>query len=122
MAVAMAVATAFLSASVMAEPFAYISNQLADSVSIIDTKKGTVVDTIAVAGKPAGVAVAPDGNRIYVSAPEARGFAVLDAVNRRVISEVAVGDGALGIATAPDEKKMVGAKVRRDKTGVNKVI
>jgi YVTN family beta-propeller protein len=87
LAVAMAVATACLSAQLAAEPFAYISNQLADSVSVIDTETGAVVDTIAVAGKPAGVAVASGSNRIYVSAPEAKGFAVLDAVDRRVISK-----------------------------------
>ncbi|HEY5140222.1 MAG TPA: YncE family protein, partial [Methylococcales bacterium] len=69
--VAIAVATAFFSMPLPAAPFAYISNQLDDSVSIIDTGQGKVVDTIRVAGKPAGVAVAPAGDKVYISTPEA---------------------------------------------------
>ena len=56
--VAVTVATTFFTASLAASPFAYITNQLDDSISIIDTEQGKVVDTISVPGKPAGVAVA----------------------------------------------------------------
>ncbi len=121
-AVAIFIATAFLSTPLAAQPFAYkdvgkgrelgaasfayISNQLDDSVSVIDTATGSVVDTIAVPGKPAGIAVAPDGNKVYVSTPEAKGFAVVDTKKREVIAKVAVNDGTLGIAVAPDGKRI----------------
>ena len=58
---AVVLAAACFSSTLFAAPLAYISNQLSDSVSIIDTGVGEVVATIAVPGKPAGVAVAPDG-------------------------------------------------------------
>jgi len=75
-------------------------------VSVIDTATGSVIDTIAVAGKPAGVAVAPDGSKIYVSTPEAKGFAVVDTKKREVIAKVTINDGALGIAVGPDGKRI----------------
>ncbi|MGZ8911284.1 MAG: YncE family protein, partial [Methylococcaceae bacterium] len=105
-AVAIFVATAFLSAPLAAQPTAYISNQLDDSVSVIDTATGSVVETIAVPGKPAGIAVAPDGNKVYVSTPEAKGFAVVDTKKHEVIAKVTVNDGTLGITVAPDGKRI----------------
>ncbi len=72
--VAIAVATTFFSYPLAAAPFAYITNQLDDSVSIIDTEQGKVVDTITVHGKPAGVAVSPAGDKVYISTPEAKGI------------------------------------------------
>ena len=47
--VAIAVATTFFTAPLAAAPFAYITNQLDDSVSVIDTEQGKVVDTISCA-------------------------------------------------------------------------
>ena len=96
-AVATTLATAFLSVPLAAEPFAYISNQLGDSVSVIDTKTRQVVDTIAVPGKPAGVAVSADGNTVYISTPEAKGIAVIDAKTHKLIRQVPVSNGSLGI-------------------------
>ena len=75
---AMGVAAVFISHPVSARPFAYITNQLGDSVSVIDANTNTVQDSIPVKGKPAGVAVSRDGKRFYVSTPEARGVAVID--------------------------------------------
>ena len=85
-----------------AAPFAYISNQLADTVSVIDTLSGKVVDSIPVPGKPAGIALSPGGIRIYVSTPEAKGFSVIDAHRGKVIAKVEAGEGSLGIAASPD--------------------
>ena len=99
---AMALAATFLSSELSAQPFAYISNQLGDSVSIIDTATAKVVDTVKVAGKPAGVAISPDGKKVYISTPEAHGFSVIDADKRAVIKTVKLGEGALGIAASPD--------------------
>ena len=94
--VAMLIATTFFVGPLAAAPFAYISNQLGNSVSIIDTELGKVVDTISVQGKPAGVAVAPAGDKVYISTPEAKGFAVLDVKTRTIIAEVPVSEGACG--------------------------
>lgn len=103
---AITIATAFFTAPLTSTPYAYNSNQLDNSVSIIDAGQGKVVDTVKVQGKPAGIAVAPAGDKIYVSTPEAKGFAVIDVKKREVIAKVAVSDGALGIAIGTDGKRI----------------
>ena len=95
---AIPIAALLFTAASFAEPLAYITNQLGDSVSVIDTAAGNVIDTVAVYGKPAGVAVAPDGRRVYVSTPEAKGIAVLDTRSNKVVANISVSSGSLGIA------------------------
>ncbi|MDD1612760.1 MAG: beta-propeller fold lactonase family protein, partial [Methylococcaceae bacterium] len=70
-------ATSLLPMAATAAPFAYISNQLADTVAIVDMQAAKVVETLSVEGKPAGVAVSPDGRRVYVSTPESGAVAVI---------------------------------------------
>jgi YVTN family beta-propeller protein len=41
----------------MAEPYAFITNQLDNSVSVIETHSQKVIKTVTVTGKPVGVAV-----------------------------------------------------------------
>jgi YVTN family beta-propeller protein len=54
-------------------PFAYVTNQSSNNVTVIDTPTKTVVKTIALTGcdgscsTPAGLAVTPDGSRVYVA-------------------------------------------------------
>jgi YVTN family beta-propeller protein len=54
-------------------PFAYVTNQSDNTVSVIDTSTNTVVTTIPIGGcpgtcpSPAGLAVTPDGSRVYVA-------------------------------------------------------
>ena len=108
----------FFYSPLAAAPFAYITNQLDDSVSIIDTKQGKVVDTISVHGKPAGVAVAPAGDKVYISTPEAKGIAVIDVKKREVIAKVAVSDGALGITVGADGKRIYVADWYNDNVDV----
>ena len=50
-----------------AAPFAYISNFTSNTVSVIDTASNTVTATVAVGTDPYGVAVSPDGARVYVT-------------------------------------------------------
>jgi YVTN family beta-propeller protein len=46
---------------------AYIANQFSSNVSVIDTTTNTVVGTPIPVSFPAGVAVAPDGSKVYVA-------------------------------------------------------
>lgn len=54
-------------------PFAYVTNQGDNSVSVINTPTNTIVTTIPLTGcngpcfSPAGLAVTPDGSRVYVA-------------------------------------------------------
>ncbi|WP_081681149.1 YncE family protein [Cellulomonas sp. URHD0024] len=47
---------------------AYVANADGNSLSVIDTATGTVVDMIATSPKPFDVTVSPDGTRVYASA------------------------------------------------------
>ena len=46
---------------------AYITNSGSNTVSVIDTATNTVVSTIPVGISPGGVAVTPDGSKVYVT-------------------------------------------------------
>ena len=74
---------------VVAEPYAFITNQLDNSVSVIDTHSLKVIKEVSVKGKPAGVAVNNATSQVYVSTPTGGGFAVLDGknLNRQTLSK-----------------------------------
>ncbi len=90
-----------LSVAAAAEPLAYVTDQGADSLSIVDLAEGRVVETVKVGKKPAGVAVAPGARRIYVSNPEGHSVSVIERGadgKHRATAEIAVGQGPLGVA------------------------
>ena len=91
---------------ISAEPFAYVTNQSSNSVSVIDTATNQVVATIPAGQKPAGVAAIPHGRRVYVSNPEGKNISVIDTESRTVIQTVAVGESPLGIAAHPDDTRV----------------
>ena len=93
---------ALASVSAHAGTLAYLTEQGADSVAVVDVDSWKVLEQIKVGRKPAGVAVAPGGERIFVSNPES---ATVSAIVRgadgrhKVVGEVKAGQGPLGIAT-----------------------
>ena len=50
-----------------AAPFAYIPNSGSNTVSVIDTATHKVTATVPVGIEPSGVAISPDGSKVYVS-------------------------------------------------------
>lgn len=73
-------------------PFAYISNQLADTLSVVDLASRSVLTTLAVGDTPFGVAVSPAGDRVYVGNFGSHSVSVIDTAAPRVISQLAVGE------------------------------
>ena len=59
-------------------PFAYVTNQGSETVSVVDLNQMVTRSTINVPGKPAGVALLPRSDQLYVTAPEAHDIAVID--------------------------------------------
>ena len=57
---------------------AFITNQLSNSVSVIDLETYKVIKEISVGSRPAGVAVTKHGKRIFVSNPESKEISVID--------------------------------------------
>jgi YVTN family beta-propeller protein len=64
-----------------------------------------VIGSIPLAGgraKPVGVAVAPDGRRVYVANGHAGTVSVVDAGSHRIVQEIMVGRRPWGIALSAD--------------------
>jgi YVTN family beta-propeller protein len=85
-----------------ADPFAYVANAGADTVSVIDTADNTVADTVPVGDFPLGVAITPDGAFAYVANAAAGTVSVIDTLTNTVADTVPVGDFPLGVAITPD--------------------
>ncbi|CAG1022831.1 PE-PGRS family protein PE_PGRS18 [Methylococcales bacterium] len=94
----------FLTGVAQAEPFAYITNQKGNSVSVIDTSSGKVIDTLALppGSEPAGVAVSRDGSTVCVANPGSKDITVIDGQSRKIVGKVPVGTGGVGVALSVD--------------------
>ncbi|MGB9404688.1 MAG: YncE family protein [Candidatus Acidiferrales bacterium] len=95
-------------------PYAYVSNQFGSSVSVISTSTGTVVATIPIGTDcgeicpaPAGLAVTPDGSRVYVATNF--GTVVVIATSTNTVSTTITlrsvcdcSSNPIGVAITPD--------------------
>lgn len=102
-----------VSAPGRAGPYAYVpistSATTLGVVKVIDTTINSVVTTITVGKDPFGVAMSPDGQKIYVTQRGDRNVVVIDGNSKAVASTqpfYAVEDSPLGIAVTPDGKKI----------------
>jgi YVTN family beta-propeller protein len=93
----------FIPALAVAAPFAYITNNVSDTVSVIDTTTNTVIGTpIAVGDFPVGIAVNPAGTLVYVANGGSNTVSVIDTATNTVIGvPIAVGNFPTGIAVNP---------------------
>ncbi len=109
-----------------AQARAYVTNNGDDTISVIDTSSNTVVATVRVGAGPEGVAVTPDGMRLYV-ANDGGAVWVLDTSNNSVVAKVTVGGDPYGVAITPDGTRVYvtqdnGAAVSAIDTSSNTVI
>ena len=65
---------------------AYVTNDVSNSVSVINTTTNTVVATIPVGLNPKGIAVKPDGSRVYVANYSSNTISVINPINNSVTS------------------------------------
>jgi YVTN family beta-propeller protein len=89
----------------------YIANLHSDTVSVVDTGTGMVVDSVPVGDGPDSVAVSPDGSRVYVTNSASDTVSVIDARTRTVIATVAVGDEPSRVTISPDNRNVYVANV-----------
>lgn len=103
--------TAHISVMPVSDGLAYITSSSTSSnlVSVINTATHAIVATIPVDKKPFGVAISPDGRRIYVvdsktlpgGAPSTGVVSVIDAISNTVIDTYAAGGNPTNIVVNP---------------------
>ena len=78
------------------------------TVSVIDTARNEVTATVDMGQKysPCGVAVTPDGTKVYVTNRDINGVSVIDTATNTVTARVPVGTNPLGVTVAPDGTKV----------------
>ncbi len=93
---------------------AYITNYFGNTASILNPDSNSVADNIPTGiddNGPSGVAVHPDGTRLYVAnrprfGRRAGTVSVIDLTDRRVIAVIPVGLAPLGIAIDPTGERL----------------
>ena len=70
--------------------YAYITNQGAHTVSVINTENNQVVHTIAVGKAPVGVAVSSQLQRAYISNVESQDISVIDTQTNTVVGTIKI--------------------------------
>ncbi|MDR7665341.1 PKD domain-containing protein [Methanosarcina sp. Z-7115] len=95
----------------LAPSYAYITNFNRNTVTVINTANDTFTDTVPVGTKPLGVAVTPDGTKIYVANVDygdSGTVSVIDTATNEVTATVPVGYkySPCGIAVTPDGTKV----------------
>lgn len=95
--------------------YAYVSNELAGTVSVIDTAKDTVVRTITVGGRPRGIEA--HGSQLYVATSdtnrERRGaddaIVVVDAASGRIVRKYDAGTDPERFVVSGDGRRLFAA-------------
>jgi YVTN family beta-propeller protein/cysteine-rich repeat protein len=91
-----------------AAPFAYVANRTLDAVTVIDTATDTISGTITLAPgtQPQGVAIAPNGKRIYVGSIGTFTVSVADAATNAVTTTAGVLGNVISLAVKPGGSKV----------------
>jgi len=77
---------------------------IGNTVSVVDTatKQITTVTVGRNGAGPAGVAVSPDGTRVWVANSSAGAIAIIDTTTNKVVKTIPVPSGAVYVAISPD--------------------
>ena len=82
----------------------FVACEGTDEVLVIDTRKGRVVDQVAVGGEPFGLRLSPDERWLYVSNRKDNDVSVVDLEVMRVERRFPVGDDPHALALSRDGK------------------
>ena len=89
-----------------ASPFAYITNEESNDISVIDTPTNKVTATISVGSNPVGAAINPNGTKVYVVNVHSNDVSVIDTATNTVTATVPAGSSPQGVAVSPNGKKV----------------
>jgi YVTN family beta-propeller protein/VCBS repeat-containing protein len=85
---------------------AFVANQGAHTVSVIDTTTNAVVKTIAVGYAPTGAVASPDQTKVYVANGWSYSVSVIDTASLTVTATIPVGAGPVAVAISPDGSRL----------------
>lgn len=77
-----------------------------DQVAVLNTATHVFEKPITVQKEPMGLAMAPDGARLWVTNAGSDSVSVIEVASRKVIATIPVGTRPLGIAITPDGTKV----------------
>ena len=100
---------------------AFVSSENGGTLSIIDIHRDTVTAVVRIGEgttKPTGVALSPDGRRLYVANGAASRVTVIDPAAARVLSAIEVGTRPWGVALSPDGLTLYTADGRSNQISV----
>ena len=80
----------------------FVTNEIDDTVSVIDGQTNTVVATINIGKRPRGIGIAPDGSEAYVAISADNAIAVFDPETYAVLRRFASGDDPETFAVHPN--------------------
>src|SRR5690606_12986406 len=99
-----------------AAPIAYVPNEGSGTISIIDTAKDTVVETVAVGKKPRGIAIS--GNWLYVSDQLHNSLQLVNLKTRKLGPAIALGKSPEGVYASADGQWVAAAIEENDEVAV----
>jgi YVTN family beta-propeller protein len=91
----------FLAAAVpaaFAQPFLYVANQNASTVSVVDTRTNNLVVSPVTSFSPAGAALTPDGARLFVANPNGNLITIYNTANNLLSGTLAIGQAPASLA------------------------
>jgi YVTN family beta-propeller protein len=81
----------------------YVTTEVEDSITVVDSKTRTVVGSIATGGAPHFMVFSRDGKRLYVI-HQGKELLVIDVKTREIIKTIPVGEDIMRLAIAPDDR------------------
>jgi YVTN family beta-propeller protein len=100
--------TASSSSAASPAELAYVTNDLGDTVSIIDTASKTVVDSIPFEDYPRFITVTRDGSKAYVGVSDGANWviSVIDTKSKACIATIPIEGSLYALTITPDGKQV----------------
>ena len=97
---------------------AYVVNQTANSISVIDIESRQVVNELSVGPRPSQAALSPDGAELYVTCTWGSSVDVLDLALGRVVRSLGTGLEPGGLSVSPDGRLLYVANAMSDTVSI----
>ena len=69
----------------------YVTNEKGNSISVIDSDKQQVIQTVPAGRRPRGITISPDGKLLYVCASDENGVDVFDVATMKLVRTLQSG-------------------------------